>query len=367
MSLCEQKSHAPFIVSNVDDLRTRLVDHTAIACAEQGIRRVALYGGGAHTRRFIRQPWLWRGVRVICVLDDFIEKTSIDGVPVMRADQLSSIGLEIDAVVISTEHDESRLYQNALLTFGESLPILRIYGEPIPVYEPGSEGRDRVIARLLDAGRSRADAEWLADNRAERHDASVGTLPPARTEIHIRRYTLAARFAENAHVLDLACGTGYGAALLADLGAKRVTGLDIDKACVEYANKYHARANTSYAVADAAATHLESESCDLITSFETIEHTSNPSAVIAEFARVLKPGGVLVISTPNDLGLTDFHEHSLTPDQFRVIVSSRFDITHELGQIPGNEPVEGDLPPGIFSVRDSGLKPETLLAIAIKR
>lgn len=354
-------------MNQVDGLRTRLVDRTAITCAEQGFRRIALYGGGVHTRRFIRQPWLWRGVHVTCVLDDFTEKTSIDGVPVIRPDQLHSSGLGVDAIVISSEHGESRLYQNALLSFGDSLPILWIYGKPIPVYEPGPQGRDQVIARLLDAGRSRADAEWLADNRAERHDASVGTLPPARTEIHIRRYTLAASFAENARILDIACGTGYGSALLADLGAKRVMGLDIDQACIDYASRYHARSNTNYAVADAATTKQENESCDLITSFETIEHTSDPSAVITEFARVLKPGGVLVISTPNDLGLTDFHEHSLTSEQFTEIVASRFDITHELGQIPGNEPVEGDLPPGIFSAQNAAIKPETLLATAIKR
>ncbi|GAB5495975.1 MAG: hypothetical protein Phyf2KO_10550 [Phycisphaerales bacterium] len=345
----------------------RLVDQAAVRCAERGLLRIALFGGGTHTRKFIRQPWHWRGITVTCVLDDLIEQTHIDGVPIICPDKLLSSDVHVDAVVISSELQEQTLYERACSLFEQAVPVLRIYGDPIPVHEPGPEGRDRVIDRLIDAGRSSSDAKWLADNRTERHDASVGTLPPARTEIHIRRYILAARFVQNANVLDIACGTGYGSALLSDLGAKRVTGLDIEQACVDYANTYHQRSNTSYAVADAAATGLESESCDLITSFETIEHTTDPAAVIKEFARVLRPGGVLVISTPNDLGLTDFHEHSLTPDQFTEIVASRFDITHNLGQIPGNDPVEDDLPPGIFKVQDASPKPETLLAIAIKR
>lgn len=367
MNLCEKDRPESDLLRQLDGLRTYLVDRIATYCAEQGLRRIALFGGGAHTRRFIRQPWLWRGVHVTCVLDDFTQNTYIEGVPVIRPDQLRACDIPVDAVVISSEHNESLLYEKAQALFSGTFPIERIYGEAIPVHEPGLEGRDQVIARLLEAGRSHTEAKWLADNRTERHDSSVGTLPPARTEVHIRRYTLAARYAKNAQALDIACGTGYGSALLSDLGATSVTGLDIDQACVEYAKKYHARSNTRYAVADAAETNLESESCDLITSFETIEHTSDPSAVIAELARVLKPSGVLVISTPNDLGLTDFHEHSLTPDQFNQIVATRFEITQQLGQIPGNEPVECDFPPGIFSLKSAAHKPETLLAIATKR
>ena len=51
---------------------------------------------------------------------------------------------------------------------------------------------------------------------------------------HYHRYALAARFTAGARVLDLACGEGFGAALLA-AGARDVVGVDIDPQTVEHA------------------------------------------------------------------------------------------------------------------------------------
>lgn len=351
----------------IDRLRTRLVDHAARRCAVHGWTTIALYGGGSHTRKHIRQPWLWQGVTVACVLDDHLPPGTIDGVPLIRPDQLDKFPIPIDAVVLSSEEQETQLHENARRHFGQTLPIVRIYDDDIPIHEPGSEGRERVIARLIAAGRSQEDAQWLADNRAERHDASVGSLPPARTELHLRRYLLAATFAPGARVLDVASGTGYGSALLADFGATHVTGLDIDADCIAYAERYHARDTVHFAVGDAVTTGLDDTSIDLITSFETIEHTRDPAAVLAEFARILKPGATLVISTPNDRGLTEFHEHSISQEELARLLEPRFNITHQLGQIPGNEPALDGFPPGIFDVEQFALEPETQIAIAQKR
>ena len=118
---------------------------------------------------------------------------------------------------------------------------------------------------------------------------------------HWHRYAFARRHAAGRRVLDVACGEGYGAALLAEVAA-RVAGIDIDAATLAHARSAYAdRANLSFVEGSAAALPLRDASVDMIVSFETIEHlpAADQPRMLAEFARVLVPGGVLVISSPN--------------------------------------------------------------------
>lgn len=346
------------LLAEVDRFRTAMVDQAAKRCAHAGWTTIALFGAGQHTRRYLRQPWRWRGIRVAVVLDDDPRTPSIDGVPVVRPHEMPH---GIDAVVISSDAHEPLLYQRAMDALDGKAPVLRIYGDPPPLAEP-----DPVpsIERLRAAGVAEADARWLADNRAERHDAAADSLPIQRTELHLRRYLLAARFANGARSLDAACGTGYGSKLLADHGAAAVLGVEIDERTIAYAERYHAHDRVRFAAADVTRCPAQDHSIDLVTSFETIEHLRDPAALIAEFLRVLAPGGMLVLSTPNDLGTTDFHEISLTQHDLDRLLEPGFRITERLGQIAGNDPIEGDLPPGIFRQSSFDLRPDTLVVIA---
>ncbi|MEO0632491.1 MAG: class I SAM-dependent methyltransferase, partial [Planctomycetota bacterium] len=256
------------------------------------------------------------------------------------------------------------LYQRAMDALDGRAPVLRIYGDPPPLAEPDPAPS---VDRLRAAGVTESEARWIADNRAERHDAAFDSLPIQRTELHLRRYLLASRFASGARVIDAACGTGYGCELLAEQGAASVLGLDIDPQTIDYANRYHAHDAVRFVASDVTALPADTGSIDLVTSFETIEHLQEPARLVAEFARVLSPGGVLVLSTPNDLGTTDHHEVSLTQHDLDGLLSADFRIVERLGQIAGNDPIEGDLPPGIFAQASFELRPDTLIVIAERR
>jgi SAM-dependent methyltransferase len=118
---------------------------------------------------------------------------------------------------------------------------------------------------------------------------------------HVHRYAFARRYAAGKRVLDVACGEGYGSALLATVAAS-VTGVDIDAATVAHARAaYASRANLAFVEGSAAQLPMPDASVDLVVSFETIEHlaTVDQPRMLAEFSRVLADDGVLVLSAPN--------------------------------------------------------------------
>src|SRR4051812_7524745 len=112
---------------------------------------------------------------------------------------------------------------------------------------------------------------------------------------HLARYRFAAQFAGGRRVLDAACGEGYGTTMLAAAGARSATGADIDQPTVDRAREKYGLA---FECSDVAALPFEDSSFDLVVSFETLEHVSDPGLAIAEFRRVLSEGGVLIASTP---------------------------------------------------------------------
>jgi SAM-dependent methyltransferase len=141
---------------------------------------------------------------------------------------------------------------------------------------------------------------------------------------HLARYRLAAQLAGARRVLDVACGTGYGTAMLAAAGRSAV-GVDLDPPTVAYARRRYGSAE--YLVGDAAALPFEDAAFDLVVSFETIEHVPEPERVLAELRRVLAPDGWLVVSTPNKheyLVENEFHEREFTHEEFVELLGGAF-------------------------------------------
>ncbi len=347
---------------DVARLKSRLVGRVAEECARRGWNRIALYGAGRHTRLYIRQPWGWHGVRVVAVVDDDPRAERIGGVSVVRPEELRE---RVDAVVVSSDRYEGMIAERAAAVFGaRGIPVLRIYGDE-PTWEADAVATRRLIEKC---GVTESDARWLVANRVERHDATLPVLPPARTELHLRRYELAAALVKGKRVLDAACGTGYGAAVLMEQGcAAGVVGVDIDAEAAAYARRRFGSEGVEFRVCSAAETGLLDESIDVVTSFETIEHMSEPGELLAEFARVLRPGGTLVLSTPNNWGVKHFHEHSFTPETLREIVERRFRVIQWIGQRAGDVPALDGLPAGMFPLAESAWEAETLMAVAEKR
>jgi len=115
---------------------------------------------------------------------------------------------------------------------------------------------------------------------------------------HWHRYAVAGPLARGLRVLDAACGEGYGSALLARSAAS-VVGVDVDAEAVAHARERYSRANLSFAAGSVAELPLADGSVDLVVSFETIEHLAGQQRMLAEFRRVLAPGGALMLSSPN--------------------------------------------------------------------
>ena len=141
---------------------------------------------------------------------------------------------------------------------------------------------------------------------------------------HLARYRLAARLAPGRRVLDAACGEGYGTAMLAAAGAVRAVGVDVDEATITHAAQ---RYGPEFARANVEALPFEDGAFDLAVSFETIEHVGDAAATLRELRRVLAPGGLLVVSTPNKheyLVENEFHTREFTHEQFVGLLNEHF-------------------------------------------
>ncbi len=122
-------------------------------------------------------------------------------------------------------------------------------------------------------------------------------LPLLKAE-HSHRYMWAARGARG-HVLDAACGVGYGAPILMNNpGVTAYTGIDKSPEALVYAVREFSGKRRQFVCGDVYQLPFDDATFDSIVSLETIEHLEDPERALAEFTRVLKPDGVLLGSVP---------------------------------------------------------------------
>jgi len=147
---------------------------------------------------------------------------------------------------------------------------------------------------------------------------------------HYHRYLLARELCRGLDVLDVACGEGYGSALLAQV-ARAVVGVDIDAAVIAAARSEFPRPNLTFEVGDAGALPLPDAAFDVVVSFETLEHLRDQEQFLSEIRRVLRPGGLLILSTPDreiysGPGMTPnpFHVRELNRAEFEDLLRRHF-------------------------------------------
>lgn len=155
---------------------------------------------------------------------------------------------------------------------------------------------------------------------------------------HLHRYALALDFVAGKTALDLGSGEGYGAALLARVAAK-VTGVDNSPEAVEHSRRNYYYQNLEFLVGGCDAVPLADASADVVTAFEIIEHHDKHEQMMSEVKRVLRPGGVHIISSPNRLTYSDepnyanpFHVKELYYDEFYSLLSRYFKHVCVYGQ-----------------------------------
>lgn len=147
------------------------------------------------------------------------------------------------------------------------------------------------------------------------------TLPGIKEENYwFQRHLVAYRFllplAAGKRVLDLGSGEGYGTDLLASVGAEAV-GVDLAPEAVYHARRTYRRPNLRFLYGDIYELPLEDASFDLVCSLQVVEHLHQPERFMEEARRVLRPGGLCVITTPNRLIISPGRESPLNPFHIR--------------------------------------------------
>jgi SAM-dependent methyltransferase len=149
-------------------------------------------------------------------------------------------------------------------------------------------------------------------------------------------------------VLEAGCGEGYGADLIAE-HANRVIGLDYDEQTVAHVRARYPRIDMRHG--NLAELPLAAGAVDVVVNFQVIEHLWDQGQFVTECRRVLRPGGVLLMSTPNritfspgrDTPLNPFHTRELNAAELtELLVGAGFAVEAMLGVFHGPRLVELD-------------------------
>ncbi len=156
---------------------------------------------------------------------------------------------------------------------------------------------------------------------------------------HFHRYMFASNLVFGRRVLDLACGEGYGAAMLASQ-ASHVVAVDIDPVSIAHATATYPGENLSFREMDMLdLSGLSNIQFDVVVCFEAIEHVADQDRLLDEIHHVLAPGGVVIISTPDreiyrhhQEAANPFHVRELDQNELHDLLAVRFAHVRLWGQ-----------------------------------
>jgi len=136
------------------------------------------------------------------------------------------------------------------------------------------------------------------------------------------------------NVLDLACGIGYGSAVLSvNTNIQSYLGVDISSEAIEYANNNYKTDVANFLNDSALTIDLQEKSFDFIISFETLEHINEYQKVLNNFSKWLKDDGMLIGSVPEKnwenicddvYGKNPYHVIRFDIDKIKEILKSHF-------------------------------------------
>jgi len=153
---------------------------------------------------------------------------------------------------------------------------------------------------------------------------------------HLVVYKWIAERCRGLDVVDLACGEGYGTAVLAQRAA-RATGVDANPEAHEHARLKYTRPGVRF-VRDLVESY--DEPCDAVVFLQTIEHVQNPGEILDHLRSMLRPGGTAYVSTPNVLTLAPegaeksgnpWHVKEYRAEEFRALCEGSFEHVELLG------------------------------------
>lgn len=164
---------------------------------------------------------------------------------------------------------------------------------------------------------------------------------------HLAAYLLFAKeFVNKRRVLEIGCGTGYGCNELSEC-ASFIASVDVSKENILYCSNNYAKDNLAFLLGDGTSLPFKAETFDTVMSFQVIEHIPKRSVLnyLRETKRVLRPGGVFVLATPNArLRLLPFqkpwnreHEQEYTGKQLKMLLTEVFQESKVYGLYASEE------------------------------
>jgi SAM-dependent methyltransferase len=153
---------------------------------------------------------------------------------------------------------------------------------------------------------------------------------------HEAAYAWLAPFTIGAIVLEAGCGEGYGADLLAAT-AHKVIGLDYDAAAAAHVASSYPR--VAAVRGDLQRLPLADGAIEVIVCLQVVEHLHDQPGFLAECARVLRPAGTLLVTTPNRLTFSPgdaapvnpFHTRELSAAELTELLTPRFVVRRMAG------------------------------------
>ncbi len=155
---------------------------------------------------------------------------------------------------------------------------------------------------------------------------------------HLAVYRWIAARRAGGRVVDMACGEGYGAAMLAQTAAS-VVGVDANPEAHEHARLRYRASNLAFEHA-LVEQFDDGAPYDAIVFLQTIEHVEEPQRLLERYASLLAPHGVAYVSTPNRLTLAPpgaersgnpWHVREYAPGEFSALVEPAFGSVEMLG------------------------------------
>lgn len=179
--------------------------------------------------------------------------------------------------------------------------------------------------------------------QAEEHPLIEDVPPTTPAEhclrlMHLRAYDEAVRHAVGRDALDVGCNTGYGTIRFAPV-AGRVVGVDVSPRAIDAARQRAPEGRPEFVQTSGFELPFPAASFDLVTSFQVLEHVPDPVKFLRELARVLRPGGTVILATPNAAtrlypGMTPwnrFHVREYRADELAQMLRMIFGRVRVLG------------------------------------
>lgn len=191
--------------------------------------------------------------------------------------------------------------------------------------------------------------------QAEEHPLIEDAPPATPAEhclrlMHLRAYDEAVRHATGRDVLDVGCNTGYGTMRFVPV-AGRVVGVDVSPRAIEAARERATAGRPEFIVTSGFALPFADASFDLVSSFQVLEHVPDPAPFLAELSRVTRPGGSVILATPNAAtrlypGMTPwnrFHVREYRADELATVLAGAFAGVEVLGMFGAPELYETEI------------------------